>query len=144
MNRQSQFTDQDPNNAVIDWSVLDTFLALCKPGRPDPRARLIRVFLDSTPDILNQIRNAITTADARSLAGTAHSMKSGSMNVGAAQLGALCAELEKIGRSGTTEGAKEPFTRAEAQYEAVATAFRTVLSEIDGLAVTSTTCPDRG
>lgn len=132
MSSQNQCLGQDPNNAVIDWSVMDTFIALCKPGRPDPRARLIRVFLASSPEILNEIRNAILAADACSLARTAHSMKSGSLNVGAVKLGTLCAELEKIGRSGTTEGAKDPFAQAEAQYDAVAAAFRTLLSKIDG------------
>ncbi|HOP40377.1 MAG TPA: Hpt domain-containing protein [Geobacteraceae bacterium] len=127
--------NQVPNhysiNASIDWSVLDTFLALRKPGGPDPRARLIRVFLDSTPEMLNEMRSALRRSDPDSLAKTAHSMKSGSMNVGATELGSLCASLEKTTRNGAMKGAEDLFAKLEAQYEAVVTAFRTKLTELD-------------
>jgi HPt (histidine-containing phosphotransfer) domain-containing protein len=118
----------EEHHAMIDWSVLETFLALRRQGGPDPRLRLIMVFLTSSPAILDAMRAALQSADADSLSKAAHSLKSGSLNMGAVGLGNLCATLEKVGRNGTTEKAGDLFARVEQEYAAVETAFRKIVS----------------
>ncbi len=120
---------RDSHDATIDWEVLETLQVLRKPGGPDPRARLITVFLTSSPALMDSLRTAHRESNPEALAQAAHSMKSGSMNLGATGLGNLCAELEKIGRSGTMEKTGDLLVMAEIEYAAVATAFERIVSE---------------
>jgi two-component system sensor histidine kinase/response regulator len=117
------------SNATIDWSVLETLRSYRKQGGPDPCIRLITIFLDSSPALLKGMHTALQTADPESLAKAAHSMKSGSLNMGATVLGELCTQLEIIGRSGVTEEAGDLFARVEHEYAAVETAFGKFVSE---------------
>jgi hypothetical protein len=55
-------------NGVIDWSVLEDYLAFRKPGRPDPRRRIITAFLDSSPKLIEASKAAISSADGSSSA----------------------------------------------------------------------------
>jgi HPt (histidine-containing phosphotransfer) domain-containing protein len=131
MTEQCHLLHRNENDAVIDWNALKAFQALGKPGGPDPRVRLINVFLGSSPGLLEKMRAALRASDPESLAKAAHSMKSSSMNMGATGLGLLCAELEKIGRNNTMADAGRLLARAEIQYGAVAAAFRAALSEFE-------------
>ncbi|MDD2320659.1 MAG: Hpt domain-containing protein [Geobacteraceae bacterium] len=129
MTEKRQFLTPDPYVAAIDWNVLEAFQVLRKPGGPDPRVRLITIFLTSSSGLMDALRTALRKSDPEALSKAAHSMKSGSMNVGATGLGKLCAELEKIGRNGTTKNADKLFAAAESQYAAVADAFKQIVSE---------------
>jgi HPt (histidine-containing phosphotransfer) domain-containing protein len=118
-------------NGVIDWSVLEDYLAFRKPGRPDPRRRIISIYLDSAPALMEAIKTAISGADGTLLSKSAHSLKSSSMNVGAGGLGSLCAELERTGRVGAIDEAKNLAERLETQYAAVTAALRDALQHMD-------------
>jgi HPt (histidine-containing phosphotransfer) domain-containing protein len=118
-----------PHEATIDWSILETLRAYRKAGDPDPRIRLINIFLGISPNLLKTMHSALQTADSESLAKAAHSLKSSSLNMGAMALGELCASLEKIGKSGTTAETGDLFARAELEYAAVEAAFTTLVSE---------------
>jgi len=117
------------HEATIDWSVLETLQTFRKQGAPDPRTRLINIFLSSSPPLLDSLQTAIQVAAPESLAKAAHSMKSGSLNMGATVLGELCSRLEKIGRRGSIEEAEDLFARIEIEYGAVVAAFRKIVSE---------------
>jgi HPt (histidine-containing phosphotransfer) domain-containing protein len=123
-------TTTDPGNgdsmqkSVIEWSVLDELLAFRKPGGPDPRRRIITIYLDSSPMLMEAIKTAISGADGTLLTKSAHSLKSSSMNVGALGLGLLCAELERTGKADSIEEAKNLFDRVETQYAAVTAALQ--------------------
>ena len=126
----------DPGNgnpmkkSVVEWSVLDEFLAFRKPGAPDPRRRIITIYLDSAPMLMEAMITAISAADGTSLTKAAHSLKSSSMNVGAGGLGSLCAELERTGKAGSIEEAKNLVDRAEMQYAAVIAALKDALQQM--------------
>jgi HPt (histidine-containing phosphotransfer) domain-containing protein len=53
----------------------------------------------------------------------AHSLKSSSSYVGAAELSAICRDLEEIGRSGRLDGAAEKAGQIKAEYERVKAAL---------------------
>jgi HPt (histidine-containing phosphotransfer) domain-containing protein len=111
-------------NGIIEWSVLDELLVFRKPGGPDPRRRIITIYLDSTPMLMEAIKTAISAADGILVFKSAHALKSSSMNVGAIGLGSLCAELERTGKVGSIEEAKNIFDRLETQYAAVTAALQ--------------------
>ena len=127
----------DPGNgnsmkkSVVDWSVLDEFLAFRKPGAPDPRRRIITIYLDSAPMLMEAMKTAISAADGALLTKAAHSLKSSSMNVGAKGLGSLCAELERTGKAGSIEEAKNLVESLETQYAHVTSALRDSLQQMD-------------
>jgi HPt (histidine-containing phosphotransfer) domain-containing protein len=130
-------TTDDPGNAktkeknVIDWSVLDGFLAFRRPGGADPRRRIITIYLDSAPALMEAIKTAISGADGTLLSKSAHSLKSSSMNVGAGGLGSLCAKLERMGREGAISEAKDLVVQVETLYTAVTAALRDALQHMD-------------
>jgi HPt (histidine-containing phosphotransfer) domain-containing protein len=111
-------------NGVIEWSVLDEILAFRKPGGPDPRRRIITIYLDSSPMLMEAIKTAISAPDTSLIHKSAHALKSSSMNVGAIGLGPLCADLERAGKAGSIEDAKNLFDRLETQYAAVIAALQ--------------------
>jgi HPt (histidine-containing phosphotransfer) domain-containing protein len=118
-------------HGVIEWSVLGSFLAFRKPGGPDPRRRIITIYLDSAPMLMEAIKTAISTADGTLVFKSAHALKSSSMNVGALGLGALSAELERSGKANSIEEAKKLFDRLETQYAAVIAALKDALQYMD-------------
>jgi len=117
-------------NGVIDWSVLDQFLVFRKPGGPDPRRRIITIYLDSSPMLMEAIKTAINEADGSLLSKSSHSLKSSSMNVGAGSLGSLCAELERTGKTGSIVEAKNLVERLETQYAAASAALHDALQQM--------------
>jgi HPt (histidine-containing phosphotransfer) domain-containing protein/HAMP domain-containing protein len=58
-------------------------------------------YLDSTPQLLTTLRQALACGDAPAVQRAAHSLKSSSINVGATALAAHCKELEALGRANT-------------------------------------------
>ncbi|WP_404789958.1 response regulator [Altericista sp. CCNU0014] len=93
---------------ILDPSVLDGFLQMVGP---DAAAELLRELLDAyaqdVPQRLAAIETAIAQANPEALRQSAHALRSGSVNLGAVRVGQLCRDLEQIGKSGTTIGARE-------------------------------------
>lgn len=125
----TMMTSTPPTNTLIDWSVLDAFAAFRKPGGQDPRARLITVYLQSSPSLMETLSAALTAGDAPAFAKAAHSLKSSSAGVGATGFGHVCAELEQLGRANALHDAPALLERAENEFSAVCAAFREALRE---------------
>jgi signal transduction histidine kinase/CheY-like chemotaxis protein len=79
----------------IDNKVLDNIRALDQPGKDSILTRIIDLYLNETPQQLAKLHRAQNAADAETLHNIAHSMKSGSANLGAMHLANLCKELEQ-------------------------------------------------
>jgi HPt (histidine-containing phosphotransfer) domain-containing protein len=80
--------------------------------------------------LMEAIKTAISAADGTLLTKAAHSLKSSSMNVGAGGLGSLCAELERTGKAGSNEEAKNLVDRVEIQYAAAIAALKDALQQM--------------
>ncbi len=130
MTRDGESPENEHKSAVIDWNVLGALEELRKPGEPDMRSMLIKVYLKSSVGLINQIKTAIGKSDGPSLASAAHSLKSASVHMGATRLGVLCGELDRIGRSGVLSEAVDLVRRAEEQYAAVVTALEKALPHL--------------
>jgi HPt (histidine-containing phosphotransfer) domain-containing protein len=103
----------------IDLTVLDFLLSLKKPGAPDPRKRIIAIYLESAPKLMDSIRGAFAASDSGSLRKAAHSLKSSSYNVGANGLGSICGELEQLAKAGPLDDEGGLMDRAETSFKAV-------------------------
>ncbi len=89
--------------------------------------RVILAFTGETPRQLAAMREAIAGADAETLRKVAHSLKSGSANVGADGLAQLCKDMEKLGRAGSTEGAATLLQQMQQAFLAVRESLSAIL-----------------
>ena len=89
--------------------------------------RVISAFAGDTPRQLARLRGAIDTHDTEAMRKVAHSLKSGSANVGANALSQLCKEMEKLGRAGSTDGAAVLLQAMEQQFLAARNALGSIL-----------------
>jgi CheY-like chemotaxis protein/HPt (histidine-containing phosphotransfer) domain-containing protein len=87
---------------VIDPVVIAGLHQLTIPGKPEPLAALIDLFLEEAPTQIQSLEAAVAENDASSLArvfrATA-SLKGSASNLGARNLAALCDEIEQTARN---------------------------------------------
>jgi HPt (histidine-containing phosphotransfer) domain-containing protein len=114
-----------PSSSPIDAAAMETIQALESNGSPGLVARLIETYLRSSPELIDSMRQAVSSDDAETIERTAHSLKSSSATLGAVELAELCKELEQIGREASTARAAEVFAGLETEFDRV----RRALSE---------------
>ena len=115
-----------PEAEIIDQKTLAALLDSLG-GDIDFLKELVDAYLDSTPGLLAAMRQAAAAGDGAGLQRAAHSLKSGSANMGALTLAVLCKQLEDMGRSGVLDGAEARIDTAAAAYDDVAQALRGVV-----------------
>ncbi|MEA2518640.1 MAG: two-component system, sensor histidine kinase and response regulator [Chloroflexota bacterium] len=84
---------------------------------------LVDTYLGDGVSQLATMRDAAAGGDLDALTRAAHSLKSGSMNVGAIRLGELCRSLEEAGRSGTVDEPARLVAVIAAAFDDAATAL---------------------
>jgi HPt (histidine-containing phosphotransfer) domain-containing protein len=78
--------------------VVDRIRALHRPDRPPVLGRLIDMYLESAPDLINQIAAAVCANDDAELRQAAHLLKSQSASLGANIVADLARALESHSR----------------------------------------------
>ena len=91
--------------------------------------RVVQSYLDDTPRQLAGLRTALRDNQPDTLRRIAHSLKSGSGNIGADALAKMCKDLEQLGQANTTEGAPALLAGMEREFETVRRALCTVLEK---------------
>jgi CheY-like chemotaxis protein/HPt (histidine-containing phosphotransfer) domain-containing protein len=119
----------DAERPAIDVQALKPIMALARPGRPSPLAKVISLYLEAWPEQNQSLRRAVAMADAEAMWKVAHALKSSSAIVGALSLSAIFKHLETLGRSGTTAGANEAFAEIERLFPAVRAALLAICKE---------------
>jgi len=121
---------------ILNASALEHIRALQRPGAPSVLGRVITIYLESSPGLLQALHGAVSAGDAGALLDSAHSLKSSSANLGAMQLSNVCRELENLGREGNTEAAGFLLKRLDTEYQAVQNALHSELQ-----ALSNACCP---
>ncbi|MDG4598104.1 MAG: response regulator [Candidatus Contendobacter sp.] len=85
-------------DSLLDERVLAQIRELRQPGQPSLLSKIVGLYLDSAPALLQRLRDAVAAGDSEALRQAAHSFKSSSANLGATQLVALSKELEQRGQ----------------------------------------------
>jgi HPt (histidine-containing phosphotransfer) domain-containing protein len=96
---------EEPPAARIDRAALDALRALSKQTGQDLLGRILDAYAASAEKLVAEIVSAAARADAEAIRRAAHTLKSGSANVGATDIAARALRLEELGSSGSTEGA---------------------------------------
>ena len=84
------------SKSVID----DSTLAILQEAMGDDFAELVPVFIESTRNILDQLKIAFDQQDIEAFTRQAHSLKSSSANLGGLILSEIGAKLEEAGHQG--------------------------------------------
>jgi HPt (histidine-containing phosphotransfer) domain-containing protein len=69
---------------------------------PEIADRLVALFADTTPPLIEQLSNAVHTGDDDAVRRLAHKLKGSCQNVGATRMGTLCRQLEEPGVAAVT------------------------------------------
>lgn len=88
--------------------------------------QLLRTYIHEAARQVAALHAAAASGDTRALASHAHGLKSASFNVGASEMGELCARMEGAGREGD-------LPRAARLVTALADAFARLLPELERL-----------
>ena len=113
---------------ILKRKALDNILALHRPGTPNILKRIITIYLESSPALLNTIQQAITEKDRDKLFNASHALKSASSNLGADKLSKMCHTLED--KKYSFERAIELLVTLKLEYRAVIKALN---KELQGL-----------
>jgi two-component system, sensor histidine kinase and response regulator len=100
---------------AIDWEVAMTAVA----GDRQLLQEVVEAFLQECPELLEQTRAAVATADAALLRRAAHTMKGIMRTLGLEAPGALAAQLEEMGRSSDLSAAPSVLARLESRLEEI-------------------------
>jgi HPt (histidine-containing phosphotransfer) domain-containing protein len=86
-----------------------------------------QLFLQTSPDLLAEIRRAVAAGNAEALERSAHTLKGSVGNFGAEAAFDAALRLEKIGRSRELRGAEEALGVLEREMERVRPALKSLL-----------------
>jgi CheY-like chemotaxis protein/HPt (histidine-containing phosphotransfer) domain-containing protein len=111
------FLDRLSHLEHLNYKTLESLRSSAREGRPNLLQRVIRLYMESSPKLVDDVRQSITSCDAAALQRSAHALKSTSGNLGAMRVVELCKELETMGREGASENATTLLPVLEVEYE---------------------------
>jgi signal transduction histidine kinase/DNA-binding response OmpR family regulator/HPt (histidine-containing phosphotransfer) domain-containing protein len=110
---------------VVDRRILDELLEMGGGDRTF-LAEMIDSYLTTAPALLERLRVSASAHDAATLRLAAHTLKSGSMDMGAATLAAHFAHLESLGHQGNMDDVTALVAEAETLFAQVAAELESV------------------
>jgi DNA-binding response OmpR family regulator len=84
---------------LLDVRVLESALSAEHPVAPELVRRIIELYTDDAARLVEQMREAVRSGDCESLERAAHSLRSTSATVGAAELADRCGAMERDARA---------------------------------------------
>ena len=114
----------------IDKQVLNE-LVLMLDGDADLLIEIIDTFLEVSPSLIRDMKDAIRSDDADKLKKAAHTMKAPAKQIGALKVGNLSEELETMGRTENLTNAKATFDKAKVEYEALEEALKALKRKLE-------------
>lgn len=110
------------NEAKLNQAYLQGLLNL-----PDGKS-LIAAYLEQSPNMLEQLRQAVQSQNARELKDAAHALKGSSLYVGAEDIADFAKALELAGRSNELAGIETVLSDLEKEYAKVAAVLTGILN----------------
>jgi PAS domain S-box-containing protein len=104
---------------VIDLNTLAGFREMEVEGEVSILGKLIDVFVENTPRVIEDARGALRIGMSPQLERAAHTLKGSCSNFGAERMRSACERLESIARSGNLEHAGELVDNVESEFEFV-------------------------
>jgi HPt (histidine-containing phosphotransfer) domain-containing protein len=114
---------------LLDLTTLQNLVELDEGGH-GLLSEMIAIFRDDTPRRIRDILTAAAEGNAEELSRTGHALKGGSGALGASAMRYLAAELETLGRSGSTDVGADLPERLNATFQASLTALDAYVAKI--------------
>jgi len=114
---------------AINPDVLESLKELDPAGGMDLAKELLRSFLESAPRSVAQLEASIIDGNSKGLGQAAHSLKSSAANVGAETLSNSYRELEKLGREGRIDEARQLVDQVSQEHQRAVARLREILAE---------------
>lgn len=111
------------NTGVLDQNVLAGLKALQTQGSSDMLARVAKLYLDSSRELVDALQAACHASEHEKIGQYAHALKSSSANVGAIRLSGYLAELEIKAREEMLEDVQERSENILREYGLVVSAL---------------------
>jgi CheY-like chemotaxis protein len=111
--QQFQKPETESNSTPLDGETLQALKEI------DALQEVIDIYLDSAPQLLQRIQEAVRTEQPEELREAAHSLKSTSAALGAFDLSEMAKKMEVMGRFGNTASASNMLADIEAEYQRV-------------------------
>jgi|GEM_PF-4886847 len=108
------------DRGLLDFNALDRIRALQRSGAPNILNKVITLYLENTPKLLDTMRDAVARCDCAAMRRAAHTCKSNSANLGAFRMSSLCEEIEQYARDGKYEEARARFGLIQDEYTKLA------------------------
>ena len=112
---------------AINLKALEALRELDAAGGMGLANRVLQAFLDTEQDSFARLEAALRNGDSQSLGRQAHSLKSGSANVGAETLSGLYRRLEHFGREGRIDDARALSHQVRCEHERAVSEMREIL-----------------
>lgn len=87
---------------------------------------VLQIFLADCPEMMNQLREAIASADAHAIQFAAHAIKGAAANICALRVSAAASQLESMGRENKVAGCHDGFHRLETEFTRFEQALRPI------------------
>lgn len=109
--------------SVLDRQALDEIKALQGNGTPNILHRLIDVYLETSPGLMDELARGVSEGNAEVVQMNAHSLKSSSARLGASTFAALCRQLEDMGKNFDIENCGKVFQKLNEEFSLICTAL---------------------
>lgn len=123
--RRDETRSRPPGERTRDWAevlerrALDNIRTLQRDGDESVLRKFVRVYLETSTDLLTRLRHGLADGDADEINHVAHTLKSCSANMGAKRLASLCKQLEVVGQDSELDPAAELLAGIEREFEVV-------------------------
>jgi HPt (histidine-containing phosphotransfer) domain-containing protein len=114
------------SDGALDPKALGNIQALQREGAPDIVVKVAKIFLGSSPSLLDDLCAAAADGDSARVGSAAHSLKSSSANLGALVLSEMCRNIEIAAKHGELPADGELAALAE-QYSAACVALENLI-----------------
>ncbi len=106
----------DPPHSCLDQAALENIRSIFGSEAAKMLPVLIRIYLEDSPSLIEEIGRSAGAGDVRGLRDAAHALKSTSANIGACALAELCRQVEEMAGNGGVANMEDMVFRIDAEY----------------------------
>ncbi len=116
----------------MDFTALREFEEMMGEGGDEMVRDLVNMYLQNAAALIVEMQESKAQANFEVLRRAAHTLKGNSHQVGAVPLAEHCAELEKLAKASSLEGADALLTQIQAEYQRVNAALQKFIQTAAG------------
>lgn len=117
---ESSDREEVAGGAVVNVQAIETIRKLQRAGKPDIVKKVINVYFDKSPELVQEIVAGMQDGDIKRVKEAAHSLKSSSAYVGADVISEKCKRIELAAGSNSLEDVADIVGQLQADYDAIA------------------------